>query len=170
VSERREVLRHFIDGIDAAGRPDNRAFLASVRALGASVDITGLPAWKRCASSAHAAPRVDILQNIGRALRPNPHSEDGAVHHPGLPAARGGPAAHNRLHQLPTLIDILPALRSHSKRMIEELASRALTRDTDRRRLHVRPAPAAGSRTDGGDEEETSQAQALALMKDAPIA
>ncbi|GAB3949295.1 hypothetical protein GCM10028832_01280 [Streptomyces sparsus] len=40
VSERREVLRQFANGIDAAGRRVHRAFLASVRVLG-SVDITG---------------------------------------------------------------------------------------------------------------------------------
>ncbi len=41
VSERREVLRQFAGGIDAAGRRVHRAFLASCRVLGEGVDITG---------------------------------------------------------------------------------------------------------------------------------
>ncbi|WP_344571562.1 helicase associated domain-containing protein, partial [Streptomyces fulvorobeus] len=55
------------------------------------------------------------------------------------------------------LVDILQALRSHSERMVDQLASRALTRGTERRRIHVRPAGVAG--TSGGDGEEASEAQ-----------
>lgn len=39
VSERREVLRQFANGIDANNRRVHRAFLASVRVLGEGVDI-----------------------------------------------------------------------------------------------------------------------------------
>ncbi len=41
VTERREVIRQFANGIDAAGRRVHRAFLASVRVLGEHVDIRG---------------------------------------------------------------------------------------------------------------------------------
>ncbi|GAA3386277.1 hypothetical protein GCM10017750_68390 [Streptomyces racemochromogenes] len=41
VTERREVLRQFANGIDAHKRRAHRAFLASVRVLGEGVDITG---------------------------------------------------------------------------------------------------------------------------------
>ncbi|GGU46130.1 hypothetical protein GCM10010244_84940 [Streptomyces coeruleorubidus] len=41
VAERREALRQFANGIDAAGRRVHRAFLASVRVLGEGVDIVG---------------------------------------------------------------------------------------------------------------------------------
>ncbi|GAA3494032.1 hypothetical protein GCM10019016_011310 [Streptomyces prasinosporus] len=39
VAERRELLRQFAHGIDAAGRRVHRAFLAGVRVLGEGVDI-----------------------------------------------------------------------------------------------------------------------------------
>jgi hypothetical protein len=42
--------------------------------------------------------------------------------------------------------------------MVDQLASRALTRSTERRRIHVRPAPAAGPEN-GDMPEETSKAQ-----------
>ncbi|MEU6987377.1 hypothetical protein ABZ946_28810 [Streptomyces sp. NPDC046324] len=58
------------------------------------------------------------------------------------------------------LVDILQALRSHSERMVDQLASRALTRSTERRRIHVHPAPAPAAGLENGDmPEETSEAQ-----------
>jgi hypothetical protein len=104
--------------------------------------------------------QVDIVQNIGRALRPNP---DGTVKTARIiipiflqPGEDPKDMVASASYQ--PLVDILQALRSHSERMVDQLASRALTRGTERRRLHVRPpAPAAG--TDGGDGEETSEAQ-----------
>ncbi|WP_206189400.1 DEAD/DEAH box helicase family protein, partial [Streptomyces prasinus] len=41
VTERREVLQQFANGIDATGRRVHRAFLASCRVLGEGIDITG---------------------------------------------------------------------------------------------------------------------------------
>ena len=54
-------------------------------------------------------------------------------------------------------MDILQALRSHAERMVEQLASCALTRG-DKRRLHVphtRPATGTGEGTEA--EEEAQQ-------------
>ncbi|MEV7384011.1 helicase associated domain-containing protein [Streptomyces lydicus] len=52
------------------------------------------------------------------------------------------------------LVDILQGLRSHSERMVDQLASRALTRGQERRRLHVRPAPGGA----GAEREEAEEA------------
>jgi hypothetical protein len=101
--------------------------------------------------------QVDIVQNIGRALRPNP---DGTIKTARIiipiflqPGEDPKDMVASASYQ--PLVDILQALRSHSERMVDQLASRALTRSTEHRRLHVRPASAA--EVGGGDE--TSKAQ-----------
>lgn len=71
VSERREVLRQFANGIDAAGRRVHRAFLASVRVLGEGVDITGERGVEAVCFADTRGSQVEIVQNIGRALRLN---------------------------------------------------------------------------------------------------
>ncbi|MFD7772505.1 Helicase associated domain protein [Streptomyces sp. NPDC059787] len=159
IAHRREVIHRFANGINAANRRVHRAFLASVRALGVGVDITGLRGVEAVCIVGSRSSQVDIVQNIGRALRPNP---DGSVKTARIiipiflkPGEDPKDMLASASYQ--PLVDILQALRSHSERMVDQLASRALTRGTERRRLHVRPAPAAG--TDGGDGEETSEAQ-----------
>lgn len=72
VAERREALRQFADGIDAAGRRVHRAFLASVRVLGEGVDIVGERGVEAVCFADTRGSQVEIVQNIGRALRPNP--------------------------------------------------------------------------------------------------
>ncbi|GAB1331626.1 DEAD/DEAH box helicase [Streptomyces sennicomposti] len=159
IAHRREVIQRFANGINAANRRVHRAFLASVRALGVGVDITGLRGVEAVCIVGSRTSQVDIVQNIGRALRPNP---DGTVKTARIiipvflqPGEDPKDMVASASYQ--PLVDILQALRSHSERMVDQLASRALTRGTERRRLHVRPAPAAG--TDSGDGEETSEAQ-----------
>ncbi|MFD3729695.1 Helicase associated domain protein, partial [Streptomyces sp. NPDC058671] len=104
--------------------------------------------------------QVDIVQNIGRALRPNP---DGSVKTariiiPVFLQPREDPKDMVASASYQPLVDILQALRSHSERMVDQLASRALTRGTERRRLHIHPAGAAGPEN-GDMPEETSQTQ-----------
>ncbi|KNE78979.1 helicase [Streptomyces fradiae] len=159
IAHRREVIHRFADGINAENRRVHRAFLASVRALGAGVDISGLRGVEAVCIVGSRSSQVDIVQNIGRALRPNP---DGTVKTARIiipiflqPGEDPKDMVASASYQ--PLVDILQALRSHSERLIDQLASRALTRGTERRRLHIRPAPAAG--TNGGDGEEASEAQ-----------
>ncbi|WP_418955196.1 Helicase associated domain protein [Streptomyces tritici] len=159
VAHRRAVIQRFANGINAQNRRVHRAFLASVRALGVGVDITGLRGVEAVCIVGSRSSQVDVVQNIGRALRPNP---DGTVKTariiiPVLLQHGEDPKDMVASASYQPLVDILQALRSHSERMVDQLASRALTRGTERRRLHVRPAPAAG--TEGGDGDETSQAQ-----------
>lgn len=72
VAERREALRQFANGINAAGRRVHRAFLASVRVLGEGVDIVGERGVEAVCFADTRGSQVEIVQNIGRALRPNP--------------------------------------------------------------------------------------------------
>ncbi|MEU1312467.1 Helicase associated domain protein [Streptomyces cinnamoneus] len=159
IAHRREVIHRFANGINAERQRVHRAFLSSVRALGVGVDITGLRGVEAVCIVGSRSSQVDVVQNIGRALRPNP---DGTVKTARIiipvflqPGEDPKDMVTSASYQ--PLVDILQALRSHSERMVDQLASRALTRGTERRRLHVRPTPATG--TAGGDGEETNEAQ-----------
>lgn len=67
VAVRREVLRQFANGIDAAGQRVHRAFLASGRVLGEGVDLTGERGVEAICFADTRGSRVEIVQNIGRA-------------------------------------------------------------------------------------------------------
>ncbi|WP_405835085.1 Helicase associated domain protein, partial [Streptomyces platensis] len=161
IAHRREVIRQFANGINATGKRVHRAFLASVRALGVGVDITGLRGVESVCIVGSRTSQVDIVQNIGRALRPNP---DGSVKTARIiipiflqPGEDPKDMVASASYQ--PLVDILQGLRSHSERMVDQLASHALTRGQERRRLHVRTAP-HGAGTEGGEAEEAvSEAQ-----------
>ncbi|MEU9158441.1 Helicase associated domain protein [Streptomyces sp. NPDC048417] len=138
VTERREVLRQFANGIDAAGRRVHRAFLASCRVLGEGVDITGERGVEAVCFADTRGSQVEIVQNIGRALRPN---RDGTTKvariivpvflEPGedptdmVASASFGP-----------LVAVLQGLRSHDERLVEQLASRALS--SGKHKVHLR--------------------------------
>lgn len=161
VAHRREVIGRFANGINAAGKRVHRAFLASVRALGVGVDITGLRGVEAVCIVGSRTSQVDIVQNIGRALRPNP---DGSVKTARIiipiflePGEDPKDMVASASYQ--PLVDILQGLRSHSERMVDQLASRALSRGTERRRLHVRPAPGAAGAEGGEAEAAESETQ-----------
>ncbi|MFI8194804.1 Helicase associated domain protein [Streptomyces sp. NPDC085946] len=138
VAERREVLRQFANGVDAAGRRVHRAFLASCRVLGKGVDITGERGVEAVCFADTRGSQVEIVQNIGRALRPN---KDGSTK-----IARIIVSAFLEPGEDPTdmvasasfrpLVAVLQGLRSHDERLVEQLASRALT--SGQRKVHVR--------------------------------
>ncbi|MGC5530407.1 Helicase associated domain protein [Streptomyces sp. SR-10] len=138
VSERREALRQFAGGIDATGRRVHRAFLASVRVLGEGVDITGTRGVDSICFADTRGSQVEIVQNIGRALRLN---KDGSTKvariivpvflEPGEDPTDMVASASFR-----PLVAVLQGLRSHDERLVEQLASRALT--SGRRKIHVR--------------------------------
>ncbi|MEU7101861.1 Helicase associated domain protein [Streptomyces longwoodensis] len=161
IAHRREVIHRFANGINAQGRRVHRAFLASVRALGVGVDITGLRGVEAVCIVGSRSSQVDIVQNIGRALRPNPDgtTKTARIIIPVFLQPGEDPKDMVASASYQPLVDILQALRSHSERMVDQLASRALTRGEKRRRLHVRPTPAPGPGTDGGDGEETDETQ-----------
>ncbi|MFE2118978.1 Helicase associated domain protein [Streptomyces microflavus] len=137
VSERREVLRQFANGIDAAGRRVHRAFLASCRVLGEGVDITGERGVDSICFADTRGSQVEIVQNIGRALRPN---RDGStkvarIIVPVFLEPGEDPTDMVASASFKPLVAVLQGLRSHDARLVEELASRALR--SGKRKIHV---------------------------------
>ncbi|MFF0059427.1 Helicase associated domain protein [Streptomyces microflavus] len=138
VSERREVLRQFANGIDTAGRRVHRAFLASCRVLGEGVDITGERGVDPICFADTRGSQVEIVQNIGRALRPN---RDGStkvarIIVPVFLEPNEDPGDMVASASFKPLVAVLQGLRSHDARLVEQLASRALS--SGKRTVHVR--------------------------------
>ncbi|GHB75547.1 helicase [Streptomyces viridiviolaceus] len=171
VAERREVLHQFANGIDPAGRRVHRAFLASCRVLGEGVDITGERGVEAVCFADTRGSQVEIVQNIGRALRLN---KDGSTKvariivpvflEPGEDPQDMVASASFR-----PLVAVLQGLRSHDERLVEQLASRALT--SGKRKVHVRRDEdgqiiGAGGEDDGEDREgdDTQAATEAALL------
>ncbi|MFC8596667.1 helicase associated domain-containing protein [Streptomyces atroolivaceus] len=167
VSERREVLRQFANGIDAAGRRVHRAFLASVRVLGEGVDITGERGVDSICFADTRGSQVEIVQNIGRALRLN---KDGStkvarIIVPVFLEPNEDPTDMVASASFRPLVAVLQGLRSHDDRLVEQLASRALT--SGKRKVHVRrdedgQIVGAGGESDGEDQEQDDDTQAAA--------
>ncbi|MFI9311312.1 DEAD/DEAH box helicase [Streptomyces triculaminicus] len=157
VTERREVLRQFANGIDANNQRVHRAFLASVRVLGEGVDITGERGVEAICFADTRGSQVEIVQNIGRALRPN---RDGTTKiariivpvflQPGEDPTDMVASASFR-----PLVAVLQGLRSHDERLVEQLASRALT--SGKRKIHIRrdeEGRIIGAGGEGDDEDQ----------------
>ncbi|MGW5450107.1 DEAD/DEAH box helicase, partial [Streptomyces asiaticus] len=138
VAERREVLRQFANGIDAAGRRVHRAFLASVRVLGEGVDITGERGVEAVCFADTRGSQVEIVQNIGRALRLNRDSSTkvARIIVPVFLEPNEDPTDMVASASFKPLVAVLQGLRSHDERLVEQLVSRALT--GGKRKVHVR--------------------------------
>lgn len=138
VSERREVLRQFAGGIDANNRRVHRAFLASVRVLGEGVDITGERGVEAICFADTRGSQVEIVQNIGRALRPNRDgtTKTARIIVPVFLQPGEDPTDMVASASFRPLVAVLQGLRSHDERLVEQLASRALT--SGKRKVHVR--------------------------------
>ncbi|MFE9253493.1 Helicase associated domain protein [Streptomyces sp. NPDC007088] len=160
VSERREALRQFANGIDAAGRRVHRAFLASCRVLGEGVDITGERGVDSICFTDTRGSQVEIVQNIGRALRLN---KDGStkvarIIVPVFLEPNEDPTDMVASASFRPLVAVLQGLRSHDERLVEQLASRALT--SGKRKVHVqrdedgRILGAGGEGGEGGEVRE----------------
>ncbi|WP_411112293.1 Helicase associated domain protein, partial [Streptomyces sp. c-19] len=169
VTERREVLRQFANGIDATGHRVHRAFLASCRVLGEGVDITGERGVEAICFADTRGSQIEIVQNIGRALRPN---KDGTTKiariivpvflEPGEDPTDMVASASFR-----PLVAVLQGLRSHDERLVEQLASRALT--SGKRKVHIQRDEdgriiEAGGMVDGEEQGDDAQAAAAALL------
>ncbi len=159
VSERREVLRQFANGIDAAGHRVHRAFLASCRVLGEGIDITGERGVEAVCFADTRGSQVEIVQNIGRALRLN---KDGStkvarIIVPVFLEPGEDPTDMVASASFKPLVAVLQGLRSHDERLVEHLASRALTHG--KRKIHVQRDEngrivGAGGEGDGEDQEQ----------------
>ncbi|MER5811401.1 Helicase associated domain protein [Streptomyces sp. NPDC002033] len=167
VTERREVLRQFANGIDADNRRVHRAFLASVRVLGEGVDITGERGVEAICFADTRGSQVEIVQNIGRALRLN---KDGSTKiariivpvflEPGEDPTDMVASASFR-----PLVAVLQGLRSHDDRLVEQLASRALT--SGKRKTHLRrdeDGQIIGASGEDEDQEDGADAAAESAL------
>ncbi|TXJ83361.1 helicase [Streptomyces lavendulae] len=159
VAERREKIRQFANGINAAGHRVHRAFLASVRVLGEGVDITGEQGVEAVCFADTRGSQVEIVQNIGRALRLN---KDGStkvarIIVPVFLEPNEDPTDMVASASFRPLVAVLQGLRSHDERLVEQLASRALT--SGKRKIHVQRDEdgrivGAGGESDGEDQEQ----------------
>jgi superfamily II DNA or RNA helicase len=159
VSERREALRQFANGIDAAGRRVHRAFLASVRVLGEGVDITGDRGVEAVCFADTRGSQIEIVQNIGRALRPH---RDGTtkiarIIVPVFLEPGEDPTDMVSSASFAPLVAVLQGLRAHDERLVEQLASHALTRGREQRKVHVKRD--AGGRIIGAGGEGNSEGE-----------
>ncbi|GHH56267.1 hypothetical protein GCM10018773_62010 [Streptomyces candidus] len=171
VSERREVLRQFANGIDANDRRVHRAFLASVRVLGEGVDISGERGVEAVCFADTRSSQMEIVQNIGRALRLN---KDGSTQVariivPVFLEPCEDPTDMVASASFRPLVAVLQGLRSHDERLVEQLASHALT--SGKRKVHVRRDEdgrivAASGEGDGKVQEDgaTQAASEAALL------
>ncbi|NEY36481.1 DEAD/DEAH box helicase family protein [Streptomyces sp. PRKS01-65] len=159
VTERREVLRQFANGIDASGRRVHRAFLASVRVLGEGVDITGERGVEAICFADTRGSQVEIVQNIGRALRLN---KDGStkvarIIVPVFLEPGEDPTGMVASASFKPLVAVLQGLRSHDEHLVEQLASRGLTHG--KRKVHLQRDEegrivGAGGGSDCEDQEQ----------------
>ncbi|MEV8334437.1 Helicase associated domain protein [Streptomyces niveus] len=166
VAERREALRQFANGINAAGHRVHRAFLASVRVLGEGVDITGERGVEAICFADTRGSQVEIVQNIGRALRLN---RDGStkvarIIVPVFLEPNEDPTNMVASASYRPLVAVLQGLRSHDERLVEQLASRALT--SGKRKVHVQrdeDGRIVGTGGEGeGEDQEDDDTQAAA--------
>ncbi|MFJ5635338.1 Helicase associated domain protein [Streptomyces goshikiensis] len=167
VTERREVLRQFTNGIDAHNRRVHRAFLASVRVLGEGVDITGERGVEAICFADTRGSQVEIVQNIGRALRLN---RDGStkiarIIVPIFLEPNEDPTDMVASASFRPLVAVLQGLRSHDDRLVEQLASRALTHG--QRKTHLRrdeDGRIVGTGGEGEDQEDGTDAAAESAL------
>jgi hypothetical protein len=158
VTERREALEQFANGIDAEGRRVHRAFLASCRVLGEGVDITGERGVEAVCFADTRGSQVEIVQNIGRALRLN---RDGStkvarIIVPVFLQPGEDPTDMIASASYAGLVAVLQGLRSHDERLVEQLASRAFT--SGKRKTHIqRDTDGRIIATSGGDGDEDQE-------------
>lgn len=171
VTERREVLRQFAGGIDATGHRVHRAFLASVRVLGEGVDITGERGVEAICFADTCGSQVESVQNIGRALRLN---RDGStkiarIIVPVFLEPGEDPTDMVASASYKPLAAVLQGLRAHDERLVEQLASRALT--SGKRKVHLRrdeDGQIVGVGGEGEDQEDGTDAAAESALTHSP--
>ncbi|WP_331732900.1 Helicase associated domain protein [Streptomyces sp. NBC_01718] len=157
VSERRETIRQFAGGINADSKRVHRAFLASVRVLGEGVDIIGTRGVEAICFADTRGSQVEIVQNIGRALRPNPDrtQKTARIIVPVFLEPGEDPDDMIASASFAPLVAVLQGLRSHSGHLVEQLASHALSRQPRAKPHHlVRDADGQIIGTKGEDEGE----------------
>ncbi|ROQ65325.1 helicase associated protein [Streptomyces sp. CEV 2-1] len=152
----------------------HRAFLASVRILGEGVDIVGERGVEAVCFADTRGSQVEIVQNIGRALRPNPDgtTKVARIIVPVFLEPGEDPEDMIASASYAPLVALLQGLRSHDERLVEQLASRALTQSSRERPVHVqRDADGriihAGPDGEGDGEGEVEEGGTQAVVESA---
>ncbi|EGJ72789.1 putative helicase-like protein (plasmid) [Streptomyces sp. Tu6071] len=162
VAERRAVLREFANGMDSAGVRVHRAFLASVRVLGEGVDIVGERGVEAICFADARGSQVEIVQNIGRALRPNPdgQTKTARIIVPVFLEADEDGEGMVASEAYRPLVAVLQGLRSHSEHLVEKLMLRARVRAESASARSAEEAGAGPARvlSDSGTSSPASQA------------
>ncbi|MGH3311987.1 MAG: Helicase associated domain protein [Streptomyces sp.] len=121
-AERRAVLARFADGLDEEGWKTEVSFLASCRVLGEGVDIRGERGVGGVVFADTRASAVEIVQNIGRALRQDPgEGKLARIVVPVFLAPGEDPANMIGSASFRPLVAVLQGLRSYEDRLIERL-------------------------------------------------
>ncbi|GGO42904.1 helicase [Streptomyces daqingensis] len=120
--ERRAVLDRFANGWDAEGWKTEVSFLASCRVLGEGVDIRGERGVGGVVFADTRSSAVDIVQNIGRALRQDPgEGKVARIIVPIFLAPGENPQNMTASASYRPLVAVLQGLRSHEEAIIERL-------------------------------------------------
>jgi hypothetical protein len=137
--------------------------------LGEGVDITGERGVDSICFADTRGSQVEIVQNIGRALRLN---KDGStkvarIIVPVFLEPNEDPTDMVASASFRPLVAVLQGLRSHDERLVEQLASRALT--SGKRKIHIQrdedgQIVEAGGESHGGDQDDTDAAAESALL------
>jgi hypothetical protein len=127
--------------------------------LGEGVDIVGERGVEAICFADTRGSQVEIVQNIGRALRPNPDgtTKVARILVPIFLAAGEDPVDMVASASYKPLVAVLQGLRSHDEQLVEQLASRALSRGRQERRIHVKrddDGRIVGTRGEGEDDQE----------------
>ncbi|CAL9327467.1 hypothetical protein SUDANB120_00001 [Streptomyces sp. enrichment culture] len=140
-----------------------------MRVLGEGVDITGERGVEAICFADTRGSQVEIVQNIGRALRPN---KDGStkiarIIVPVFLEPGEDPTDMVASASYKPLVAVLQGLRSHDERLVEQLASRALTHG--KRKTHLRrdkdgQIVGAGGEGVGEDQENDTDAAAESAL------
>jgi hypothetical protein len=124
--ERRAVLGRFADGLDEDGWKTDVSFLASCRVLGEGVDIRGERGVGGVVFADTRSSAVDIVQNIGRALRQDPG--EGKVARIVVPVFLTPGEDPQNMIASPSyrpLVAVLQGLRSYESAIVEHLELRS---------------------------------------------
>lgn len=132
------------------------------------MDITGERGVEAVCFADTRGSQVEIVQNIGRALRLNRDgsTEIARIIVPVFLEPGEDPTDMVASASFKPLVAVLQGLRSHDERLVEQLASRALTRGKHARRVHVqrdeegRIVGADGEGDGQGQEHDDTQAAA----------
>ncbi|MEU2549588.1 Helicase associated domain protein [Streptomyces roseolus] len=160
VTERREAIEQFANGIDKHSRRVHRAFLASVRVLGEGVDITGERGVEAVCFADTRGSQVELVQNIGRALRPRTDgtAKTARIIVPVFLQPGEDPKDMVASASYDPLVAVLNGLRAHSEHLVSDIASSARTHGIRTPHVHrdeegrIIPAAGAGQGQGAGEE------------------